>query len=87
VKVVAGAVGANERAVRNWFEAKNGPNGEHLLRLISHSDEMLDSVLAMAGKRELTAGVQIAKARLALERALAEVTKLESETPDHRQVT
>ena len=48
---------------------------------------MLDSVLAMAGKKEFTAGVQIAKARLALERALAEVTKLESETTDHRQVT
>src|ERR1700683_4920427 len=61
VKVVAGAVGANERAVRNWFEAKNGPNGEHLLRLISHSDEMLDSVLAMAGKREFAAGLQIVK--------------------------
>ena len=60
VKVVAGAVGANERAVRNWFEAKNGPSGEHLLRLISHSDEMLDSVLTMAGKKEITAGVQIA---------------------------
>lgn len=87
VKVVAGAVGATERTVRNWFEAKNGPSGEHLLRLISHSDEMLDSFLTMAGKREFTAGVQIAKAKLALERALAEVTKLESETPDHRQVT
>jgi hypothetical protein len=85
VKVVAGAVGANERAVRNWFEAKNGPSGEHLLRLISHSDEMLDSVLTMAGKREITAGVQIAIARAALERALAEVAKLEIETTDRRQ--
>jgi hypothetical protein len=87
VKVVAGAVGANERAVRNWFEAKNGPSGEHLLRLISHSDEMLDSVLTMAGKKEITAGVQIAIARAALERALAEVAKLEAGTIDRRQET
>src|SRR5580658_8228957 len=84
VKIVAGAVGANERAIRNWFEAKNGPSGEHLLRLISHSDEMLDSVLAMAGKTEFAAGLGVAKAKHALERALAELTKLEVPTKAHR---
>jgi hypothetical protein len=84
VKLVARAVGANERAVRNWFEAKNAPNGEHLVRLISHSDEMLDSILAMAGKRKFAATLEVAKAKLALERALAELTKLGTETPDHR---
>jgi hypothetical protein len=85
VKIVAGAVGANERAVRNWFEAKNGPNGEHLVRLISHSDEMLDSVLAMAGKRDFAAALEIAKAKHALERALAELAKLESEASGRRR--
>lgn len=82
VKVVALAVGANERSVRNWFEAKNGPNGEHLLQLISHSDEMLDSVLAMAGKTEFAAGLGIAKAKRALERALEELAELEGRTSD-----
>jgi hypothetical protein len=82
VKIVAGAVGANERAIRNWFEAKNGPSGEHLLRLISHSDEMLDSVLAMAGKRKFGAALDIAKAKPALERALAELAKLEIAAAD-----
>jgi hypothetical protein len=77
VKIVAGAVRTNERTVRNWFEAKNGPSGEHLLRLIHHSDEMLDSVLAMVGKREFAAALEIAKAKLALERALAELMRLE----------
>jgi len=28
IKTVVALTGANERAVRNWFEAKNGPNGE-----------------------------------------------------------
>jgi hypothetical protein len=86
VKIVAGAVGANERAVRNWFEAKNGPSGEHLLRLISHSDEMLDSILAMAGKREFAAALAIAKAKLALERALAELMRLEIQIADDPSV-
>lgn len=87
VKIVAGAVGANERAVRNWFEAKNGPNGEHLLRLISHSDEMLYSILMMAGKREFAAALEVVKAKLALERAIAELTKLEIQPPTRRPST
>ena len=70
VKVVAAAVGANERAVRNWFDGKNGPNGEYLVRLVRHSDEMLDSFLALAGKRRPHAGLELARARSALERAL-----------------
>jgi hypothetical protein len=79
VKIVAGAVGANERAVRNWFDAKNGPNGEHLVRLVRHSDEMLDSFLALAGKKRFTAPLDIEKARLALEHALAELSGIDTE--------
>jgi hypothetical protein len=75
VKIVAKAVGANERAVRNWFEAKNGPSGEHLVRLMWHSDEMMDSVLAMAGKKEFAAAMQVSKARSALSKALAELDR------------
>jgi hypothetical protein len=79
VKIVANAVGANERAVRNWFEAKNGPSGEHLVRLMWHSDEMMDSVLAMAGKREFAVAMQVAKARSVLSKALAELDRAENE--------
>ena len=31
LKTVARFTGANERAVRNWFEGKNGPSGENLI--------------------------------------------------------
>jgi hypothetical protein len=77
VKIVANAVGANERAVRNWFEAKNGPSAEHLVRLMWHSDEMMDSILAMAGKKELAATMQVSKARSVLSKALAELDRQE----------
>jgi hypothetical protein len=80
VKLVAGAVGANQRAVRNWFDAKNGPSGEHLVRLVRHSDEMLDSFLALAGKRRQTASLDIARARIALERALVELREIDTDT-------
>jgi hypothetical protein len=52
VKTVVTLTGANERAVRNWFEAKNGPNGEFLIALCRHSDQVLDTVLVLAGRTE-----------------------------------
>jgi hypothetical protein len=33
IKAVVHVTGATERAVKNWFQAKNGPNGESLIRL------------------------------------------------------
>jgi hypothetical protein len=44
---------ANERAVRNWFEGRNGPSGENLVSLIRHSDAVLESVLMLSGRHEL----------------------------------
>ena len=75
VKIVARAVGANERAVRNWFEGKNAPSGEYLVLLMCHSDEIMGSVLAMAGKREFAVAMEVSKARSVLTRALAELDR------------
>lgn len=44
---------ANPRAVKNWFDAKNGPSGENLVRLLRYSDDVLETVLALAGRAEL----------------------------------
>lgn len=50
IKVVARMTGANERAVRNWFEGRNGPSGSHLISLIRHSDPVLITVLSLSGR-------------------------------------
>jgi tRNA A37 threonylcarbamoyladenosine synthetase subunit TsaC/SUA5/YrdC len=52
VKTVVGLTGANERAVKNWFEARNGPSGESLIALCRHSDEVLETFLLMADRQE-----------------------------------
>jgi hypothetical protein len=52
IKTVVALTGANERAVRNWFDAKNGPSGEFLIALCSHSDEVLETFLLMAGRMQ-----------------------------------
>ena len=53
VKSVVALTGANERTVKNWFGAKNGPNGKHLIELARHSDEVLEAILKLADRAEL----------------------------------
>lgn len=52
IKTVVALTGANERAVKNWFDAKNGPSGESIIALCRHSDEVLETLLLMAGRTE-----------------------------------
>ena len=52
VKTVVGLTGANQRAVKNWFDAKNAPNGEFLIALCRHSDRVLEAFLLLAGRDE-----------------------------------
>ena len=60
VKTVASITGANERAVRNWFEAKNGPTGAHLVDLMQHSDRVLETMLLLAGRGDASRAVMLA---------------------------
>ena len=56
IKTVMAYTGAGERAVKNWFEGKNGPNGENLVKLVRHSDEALEALLIMADREDILAG-------------------------------
>ncbi len=63
VKTVMAYTGAGERTVKNWFEGKNGPNGENLVELVRHSDEVLEALLLMAGREDILAGKLLVDAR------------------------
>lgn len=78
VKRVVAQTGANERAVRNWFEGKNGPSGEYLVELTRHSDEVLVSVLQMAGRSEILKAKILVDARAKLGEMLAMIDQLQS---------
>ncbi len=58
-KEVCRITGANERAVRNWFEGKNGPSGENLVALLRHSDAVLAVVLEHAGREHLVQAMSV----------------------------
>jgi hypothetical protein len=63
IKTVMAYTGAGERAVKNWFGGKNGPNGENLVELVRHSDEALEALLLMAGREDILAGKLLVDAR------------------------
>lgn len=76
IKSVANLASANERAVKNWFDAKNAPNGVYLVRLLEHSDEVLEVVLKLSGRHELLTAKKVRDARRQLRKLLLELDAL-----------
>jgi len=77
IKTVMGYTGAGERAVKNWFGGKNGPNGENLVELVRHSDEVLEALLLMAGRENILAGKLLVDARDKLVEMLENIDQLQ----------
>jgi len=76
VKTVAQITRSNERAVRNWFDGKNGPSGENLVILMRHSDLVLRTVLTLADRQDLVVAVGLASLRRQLVEAVAAIDGL-----------
>jgi len=76
VKTVAVWTGANEKTVKNWFSGTYGPSGAHLIALVQHSDEVLGTFLAMAGREDLMVAMKLAAAEDAISELLEAVRQL-----------
>ena len=61
-KTVYAWTGANEKTVKNWFSGRYGPSGQHLVDLARHSDEVLGTFLAMAGREDLVVATKLVAA-------------------------
>jgi hypothetical protein len=79
VKTVCSLTGAHERAVKNWFEAKNGPTGKHLVALMGASDAVLGAALLAAGRRDLVVGMKLAESRRELRSMLSAIHELQND--------
>ena len=77
IKTVVALTGANERAVKNWFDAKNGPSGEFVITLCAHSDEVLETFLLMSGRREHVKAKKIVEATAKLREILVMLDTLQ----------
>ncbi len=70
IKTIVALTGANERAVKNWFGGLNGPSGEFLIALCRHSDQVLETVLLLAGRDQLVTAKKFADAKDTLRRMI-----------------
>jgi tRNA A37 threonylcarbamoyladenosine synthetase subunit TsaC/SUA5/YrdC len=77
VKTVVGLIGANERAVKNWFDAKNGPSGELLIALCRHSNQVLETVLLLAGRTDHIKAKKLVDAKHKIREMLALLDELD----------
>lgn len=77
MKTVVALTGTNERAVRNWFEGKNGPSGQHLVELVRHSDAVLEAFLILAGRERLLTAKLLVDAKDTLVEILERIRQLE----------
>jgi len=68
---------ANERAVRNWFEAKNGPSGENLVLLIRHSDAVFEAVLQLSGRGALVPAIELVGLRGRLKELIDSIDEIQ----------
>lgn len=82
LKTVARMTRSNERAVRNWFEAKNAPIAENLVILMRHSDLILRVVLAMADRHDLVMAIGLAALRQHLMDTVAAIDGLPPDVAD-----
>jgi hypothetical protein len=72
IKTVAGWTGANERTVKNWVSGRYGPCGTHLIVLMQHSDEVIESVLSMVGLDDL----RLAEKLITMEQHMQELASM-----------
>jgi hypothetical protein len=78
VKTVVSLTHANERAVKNWFLAKNGPTGQHLVDLVRTSDQVLEAVLLMSGRTDLVVAKKLVDSKQVLIDMLQLIADLEN---------
>ena len=78
IKTVVALTQANERAVKNWFSAKNGPTGRHLVDLVRTSDEVLEAVLRMSGRSDLILAKKLGDSKQTLIKMLNLIGELQS---------
>jgi hypothetical protein len=77
VKAIVDLTSANERAVKNWLQGRNGPSGEFLILLCRHSDEVLETVLFHSGRTDLIAAKKFVDAKQKLREMLASIDEME----------
>lgn len=78
IKSVMRMTGVSERTAKNWFQAKNGPNGQSLVVLCRHSDQVLETVLLLAGRDKHLKLKKLGELKTALKQMLTLLAEIEA---------
>lgn len=78
IKTIVGLTAANERAVKNWYQGRNGPSGAFLVLLCRHSDHVLEAVLLLSGRQDLVTAKKLVDAKGKLREMLTLIDELET---------
>jgi hypothetical protein len=81
-KLVVGWTGANERTVKNWISGRYAPCGRHLVVLARHSDQVLNTILAMADRHDLLLARKVGDLRRKALELVALIGELNDYDPD-----
>ena len=73
VKIIMRWTGAGERTVKNWLAGVSGPNGQHLIDLIRHSDDVLQVLLILAGRPQTVAAQKLVDVRNKLAKTVEQI--------------
>lgn len=84
IKTVARLTSTNERTVKNWFDAKNGPTGENLVVLMRHSDIVLQTVLQLADRDDLIVTMAYVSTKAKLREMLLMLDQLSPDGSEER---
>ena len=79
IKIVMRWTGAGERTVKNWLAGVSGPNGQHLVDLIRHSDDVLEVLLLLAGRQHIVAAQKLVGVRNKLAETVEQIDTLMGE--------
>jgi hypothetical protein len=80
VKRLARLTTSNERTVRNWLDANNGPNGESLIKLMQHSDAVFEVVLQLASRPMSGVGPRLTRLRESLAAAVTSIDAMSEQS-------
>ncbi len=80
-KAIMRLTGANNRTVKNWLGAKNGPNGPSLIALCRNSDRVFEAVVRLSGRERLLKAKKLIDAREKLREILELLDELEACQP------
>ena len=84
VKIIRRWTGAGERTVKNWLAGISGPSGQHLVKLIRHSDDVLEVLLIMAGRQPIMAAQKLVNVRNKLAETVDQIDTLMEEASRNR---